>query len=242
MIRILLWDVDGTLLDFLAAESAAIKALFKEFSLGDCSDEDVALYSKINKEFWQMLERGEITKPKILVGRFERFFGQIGVPRSIAPEFNSRYQLRLGDTIVYKDDSIGIVRSLRGKVAQYAVSNGTVAAQTKKLRLSGLGELMDGVFLSEQIGAEKPSRAFFDAVFDSIRPQDLSEVMIVGDSLTSDIRGGNNAGILTCWYDPDRSPAPAGYRIDFTVSDLHEVVSIVGAGGATSEKDGREDH
>lgn len=98
---------------------------------------------------------------------------------------------------VYRDDSYEIVKSLRGKVRQCVVSNGTVVAQTKKLTRSGLGALMDGVFLSEQLGAEKPKKEFFDQVFAAIGPVEKSETMIVGDSLTSDIRGGDNAGIVT---------------------------------------------
>lgn len=227
MIQTLLWDLDGTLLDFHAAESAAIKSLFEAFSLGSCSEDMIRRYSQINESYWQRLERNELTKPQVLVGRFEQFFQEIGVPQTLAPEFNRQYQLRLGDTIVYRDDSVGIVKKLRGKVSQYIVSNGTSIAQNKKLLLSGLGKLMDGVFLSEEVGIEKPNRAFFDAVFDVIRPSDLTEVMIIGDSLTSDIQGGNNAGILTCWYNPDQKPAPLGYSIDYIIHDLHEVISLV---------------
>ena len=227
MIRSLLWDVDGTLLDFRAAETAAVKSLFDEFSLGRCTDEMVRRYSRINMVFWERLERNEITKSRVLIGRFEQFFGEIGIPVSLAEEFNRRYQIRLGDTIVFRDDSIRIVKSLRGCVRQYVVSNGTIVAQNRKLKLSGLGELMDGIFLSEGIGAEKPSKAFFDAVFEKIRPFRPDEILIVGDSLTSDIRGGNNAGIRTCWYNPERKEAPDGFRIDYIIFDLHEIVPVV---------------
>ena len=223
----ILWDVDGTLLDFKAAEKAAVQSLFREFGLGECTDEMVRRYSQINEVFWERLERNELTKPRILVGRFEQFFTEVGVPASLAPAFNDRYQLALGDTVAFRDDSIDIVRSLRGKVKQYAVTNGTVAAQNKKLANSGLGDLLDGAFLSEGVGAEKPNMAFFDAVFEVLRPTDLSKILIVGDSLTSDIRGGNNAGIKTCWYNPDRLPAKPGYRIDYIISDLHEVLDIL---------------
>ena len=227
MIRSLLWDVDGTLLDFRAAETAAVKSLFDEFSLGRCTDEMVRRYSRINMVFWERLERNEITKSQVLIGRFEQFFGEIGIPVSLAEEFNRRYQIRLGDTIVFRDDSIRIVKSLRGCVRQYVVSNGTIMAQNRKLKLSGLGELMDGIFLSEEIGAEKPNKAFFDTVFEKIRPFRPDEILIVGDSLTSDIRGGNNAGIRTCWYNPERKEAPDGFRIDYIIFDLHEIVPVV---------------
>lgn len=227
MIEYLLWDVDGTLLDFRAAESAAIKRLFAEFSLGECTDETVRRYSAINDVYWRRLERNEISKPRALTERFERFFGEIGVPVSLAEEFNRRYQMRLGDTVAYLDDSLNVVRSLRGVVRQYAVSNGTTAAQNKKLKLSGLGELMDGVFLSEAVGAEKPNKAFFDAVLRGIGAERTDEVMIVGDSLTSDILGGINAGIRTCWYNPGGAETPEGFRIDHVIADLREVAGIL---------------
>lgn len=227
MITTILWDVDGTLLNFLAAEKAAIRSLFEEYHLGVCSDEMLKRYSSINKNYWEMLERGEIEKKALLVGRFRDFFEKEGIDSSLAAEFNEKYQLRLGDTIVYCDDSLEIVKSLRGKVKQYVVSNGTVIAQTKKLRLSGLGELMDGIFLSEELGVEKPSVRFFDQVFAKIGPVDRSEVMIVGDSLTGDIRGGNNAGILTCWYNPEGTAAKEAVRIDHEIKDLHEVYVLL---------------
>lgn len=237
MIKIVLWDVDGTLLDFGAAERAAIRSLFSEYGLGECTDSMLARYSAVNAGFWQRLERGELTKPQILTGRFEQFFREYGLDTGIVKEFNDRYQLKLGDTIVFRDDSPDIIRSLKGRVKQYAVSNGTIAAQTKKLDRSGLGALMDGVFLSEELGAEKPSKVFFEKVFAAIRPGSPSEVLIVGDSLTSDILGGMNAGIRTCWYDPEGEPVPGGYRPDYVIADLHEVADCLDAEDAAERGD-----
>lgn len=227
MITTLLWDMDETLLNFAAAERAAINALFQEFGFGECSDAMLERYSKINRSYWERLERKELTKPEILVGRFRDFFEAEGLDSTVAAEFNEKYQLSLGDTIVFRDDSYNIVKSLRGKVKQYVVSNGTIAAQTKKLWLSGFGELMDGVFLSEDLGVEKPDILFFKKVFEKIHPEDKSQVMIVGDSLTSDIQGGNNAGIMTCWYNPEQKPYQGDLRIDHEIRDLHEVYDLI---------------
>ena len=117
MIKVLLWDVDGTLLDFHAAEREAIRNLFRRFELGECTDEMLRKYSKINKSYWERLERGEITKPQVLIGRFEEFFASEGLNVELAAEFNQAYQLSLGDTIVYRDDSYEI-SSGKGKAVR----------------------------------------------------------------------------------------------------------------------------
>lgn len=227
MITTILWDVDGTLLDFAAAEKAAIRNLFEEYHLGECTDEMLLRYSRINKTYWERLERGEITKAEVLVGRFQEFFEAEGIDSAITLEFNQKYQIFLGDTIVYRDNSFQIVKSLQGKVRQYVVSNGTVIAQTKKLNRSGLGALMDGVFLSEQIGVEKPNLEFFDKVFDIIGDIDRNQIMIVGDSLTSDICGGNRAGIITCWYNPEKAEKIENVHVDYEITNLREVYRIL---------------
>ncbi len=227
MIEAILWDVDATLLDFHAAEKAAILKLFQKFGLGECTDEMLQRYVKINRGYWERLERGELDRSQVLVGRFQEFFAKEGLDISAAPAFNEAYQLALGDTIVYRDDCYQIIKSLRGKVKQYVVSNGTVAAQEKKLRLSGLGALMDGIFLSEDLGVEKPNIEFFDKVFAQIGDIDKKKVVIVGDSLTSDIRGGNNAGILTCWYNPEATERMEQVQVDYEIRDLHEIYQIL---------------
>ena len=224
---ILLWDVDGTLLDFIAAEKAAVQTLFREFGLGECTDEMVERYSRINKEYWERLERGELSKPEILVRRFADFFASEGLDASKAPEFNEQYQVRLGDTVVFCDDSYELLSSLRGRVKQYAVSNGTVVAQTRKLRRSGFDRLLDGVFLSEELGYEKPATEFFDQVFAAIGEPDRERVLIVGDSLTSDITGGNRAGIRTCWYNPKGEPNLTAAHADYEIRDLPGILDII---------------
>mgnify|MGYP002626672079 CR=1 FL=1 len=228
MIKTILWDIDGTLLDFKAAERAAVKTCFRLFGLGECTDAMVARYSAINEKYWERLELGELTKPQVLTGRFEEFFQREGIAFGGVDDFNAAYQLRLGDTICFRDDSYELVRKLRGRVRQYAVTNGTVVAQEKKLRNSGLGALLDGVFISDRVGVEKPSAEFFQTVLQAVGPAEKDRIMIVGDSLTSDIRGGLNAGIVTCWYNPRGLENDLDLRPDYEIRDLHQVEALLG--------------
>ena len=227
MITTILWDVDGTLLDFHSAERNAMRACFTVFGLGELTDGMLGEYSAINASYWRRLERGELTREQTLRGRFLEFFSAHGLPTDRIDAFNEEYQHRLGDTVVFNDGADALVRELRGRVRQYAVTNGTLTAQRKKLAKSGLDRWLDGAFISEQVGSEKPSPAFFDAVFAAIPPCPRDEALIVGDSLTSDIRGGNNAGILCCWYAPAGGTAPEELKIDYTIRNLNEVERIV---------------
>lgn len=228
MIQVILWDMDGTLLNFEKAEYQAIRSCFEIFDLGECTDEMIARYSMINKRYWERLERKEITKPEVLVGRFEEFFATENILTSCAAEFNKEYQLRLGDTICFCDHSYELVKSLKGRVKQYAVTNGTKVAQDKKLSKSGLIDLLDDVFISEEVGAEKPDVRFFEYVWEQIGKFSPEEVMIVGDSLTSDMQGGNNAGILCCWYNPKGLVNSSDLKIDYEIDDLQKILEILG--------------
>lgn len=226
---ILLWDIDGTVLDFLASEREAVRKCFGIFGLGTCTDGMLEDYSSINVGYWQRLERGELTKQEILEMRFRDFFAKYGIDPSVAPDFNHEYQIRLGDTVVFNPNALETLEYFRGRVLQCAVTNGTERAQTNKLRLSGLDRVFDGVFISDVIGAEKPSPAFFDAVFSDpvLAGCNRSDALIVGDSQTSDIKGANNAGIDCCFYNPAGVPLKEGLHAEYDIRDLKELMRIV---------------
>lgn len=226
-IKVILWDIDGTLLNFEEAEKYAIRACFSKFRLGECTDSMLADYSKINRGYWQRLERGELTKPQVLEGRFTEFFGKYGLDTDCAAAFNAQYQISLGDTFCFYEGGYETVQALKGKVKQYAVTNGTRVAQERKLQASGLADLLDGVFISEVVGIEKPGVGFFHKVWETIGIYAPDEVMIIGDSLTSDIQGGNNAGILCCWFNPQGKAAPENLRIEYTVSNLSQILDMI---------------
>lgn len=229
MYKYLLWDIDGTVLNFLASEAYAIKALFKKYNIGECSNEMLSQYSAINTKYWQMLEKNELTKAEILVGRFREFFQKTGIDTTIAEKFNKDYQITLGDYIEFVDKAEEILLAQKGKYTLVAVTNGTKVAQEKKLLLSGLDTVFDEIFISENIGAEKPNKEYFDAVFEKlgISNENKNEVLIIGDSLTSDMKGGFLAGIDTCWFNPRHNPNTLNIPITYEIDDLEEVEKIV---------------
>jgi len=231
MIKVVLWDIDGTLLDFGQAENYAMKKCFGILDMGVCTDEMVARYAAINAKYWERLERNEITKQEVLVGRFQEFFETEGLPLEKAVPFNEEYQIRLGDKVFFNDNAAALVQEMKErKVAQYAVTNGTLAAQRRKLAASGLDRMLDGAFISDKIGVEKPNIGFFEHVFDTVseaRHFEKNEIMIVGDSLTSDIQGGNNAGIVCCWYNPEGNKNTKGLRIDYEIKNLNDLKEIL---------------
>ena len=245
MFRVLLWDIDNTLLDFPAAERHAMRRLFEEFGYGLYSEEMNGAYSAINLAHWERLERGEITRKEVLEGRFVVFFEKYGIPTDRVAPFNERYQEVLGETVSFLDEGDRIVHSLMGRFMQCVTTNGTRKSQETKLRNSGLDAVFDRIFISEDIGIEKPKKGFFDHVLREADawlrekeekltcsdgayrgPLKREEVMIIGDSLTSDMRGGDNAGIVTCWYNPGGKVNDCGVRIDHEIRDLHAVIQL----------------
>ncbi len=227
MFKVVLWDVDATLLNFERAEEAGIRGCFKKFNLGECTDEMLEDYKNINRGYWQRLERGEMEKPVILVERFREFLEKYELDSSVAAAFNEEYQIRLGDTVVFYDNALETVQALKGKVLQCAVTNGTKVAQDRKLKNSGLDKEFDYIFISEEIGIEKPNKGFFDVVFETIGAYNREEILIVGDSLTSDIQGGVNAGIKTCWFNPRGKADTSGLKIDYEIRDIGEVRNLL---------------
>lgn len=227
MIKYVLWDVDGTLLNFHLAEENAIRACFDEYGLGELSDDRLAVYRKINNKYWKALERGEITRLEVLEGRFREFFEKYGYDTEIVSDFNISFQESLGKTYVFNDKAYETVNKLGDRYKQYAATNGSAIAQEGKLKGAGLDTIFEDVFISEKIGFEKPSKEFFDYIFDTIGSREKSQYVIIGDSLTSDIRGGNNAGIKTIWFNPDRLEQDKDIDFDYEVINLEEVLDIL---------------
>lgn len=228
-----LWDVDGTLLDFAYSQRLALAGCFR--SIGrEMTEEELALYAAINDAYWKRLELGEITKEELLGGRFAALFARLGIEGVDVEAFRREYQDGLGRYYSYLDDSLEVCRRLRGHVRQYVITNGVTSSQRSKLALSGLADVMDGIFISEEAGSHKPDRRFFTYCLERVAEKDRARILVVGDSLSSDIKGGRMSGIPTCWYNRagrGACGAGSGYGADgapdYEISDLHEIFDIL---------------
>lgn len=223
----LLWDVDGTLLDFDYSMRCSLRRCFH--TIGQPLTEEMILrYSQINDSYWKRLERGEITKAELLTGRFRDFFAELGLTGIDEAAFLKAYQYGLGHYYAFLDDSLTVVKGLQGRYRQYVVTNGVTTTQESKLELSGLRGVMDGVFISEAVGCAKPGRAFFDYCLGQVAEQARERILIIGDSMTSDILGGIRAGIGTCWYNPGGQPHTYDYRADYEITALRQIYEVLG--------------
>lgn len=218
-------DLDDTILDFHEAERVAIGETLSHFGI-EPTEKTVRRYSEINKECWLMLEQGKKTREEILVLRFERLFSELSV-KVFADDVRDYYEQRLSLGHVFVDGAQKLLEELCGKYKLYIASNGTARVQNKRIALSGIAKYFDGIFISENIGANKPSEAFFDGCFERISDALREQTIMVGDSLTSDIAGGNAAGIHTCWFDKGCTGdiAHAGY--EYRITSLDELIPLI---------------
>lgn len=226
-ITTILWDVDNTLLDFDYSMRNSLKQCFLTIGVDDC-DEMINRYAQINDMYWKRLERGEVTKAQLLVGRFKDLLTEFHMEHIDYIKFKEEFQANLGTIYSYLDDSLTICKALQTQYAQYVVTNGVAKTQQSKLGLSGFKDVMNGLFISDEIGFNKPDKRFFEYCLEHIEEKDKEKILIVGDSLTSDIKGGNSVGIKTCWYNPQQKPLEEGYLVDAEISDLHDIYEVLG--------------
>lgn len=224
--EIVLWDVDQTLLDFSLSQSHALKESFRRFGR-ETQEATVALYAGINDSWWKRYELGQVAKEELLTGRFASLFASMGIGDIPVEEFAAIYQKALGEVYYFRDNAYELCCKLKEVVRQYAVTNGVSATQRNKLRLSGLDKVFDGIFISEELGSPKPYLAYFENCFRRIPDFKREKTLIVGDSLSSDMRGGNNAQIACCWYNPDGKVNDTEVRIDYEIRNLWELEGIL---------------
>lgn len=221
------WDLDQTLLDFDCSMEYALQAVFAQYGL-KINEEMTARYSVINRSYWLRLESGELSKEQVTVGRFRTFFEELGITHVSPEELNVDYQRELGSVFFFMEGAKELVALLKERgYRQYVVTNGVNATQANKMRLSGLDRIMDGVFVSELMGYPKPRKEFFDGCFAALSDVDRNKCILVGDSLTSDMRGAENAGIASCWFNPEKQEKDVDVRTDYEIRRLEELIPIL---------------
>lgn len=227
MIEFLFLDLDDTILDFKKAERIAIAKTIRAFG-AEATEAACARYSQVNDLHWKMLERGEITREQVQTGRFAMFFGELGIP--VDPAAVTRvYEGHLATGHYYLPGAEETVKEkLFGKYRLFLASNGTGHVQRGRLTSAGLYPYLERSFVSQELGFNKPSKEYFEAAFARIPGFDPGKCLMVGDSLTSDIQGGINAGIKTCWVNPSHAPC-GNIRPDYEIEALADLPELLDA-------------
>lgn len=225
MIKYVFLDLDDTIFDFHKAEAIALFGTLSEF--GITPDEKTSeRYSKINKSQWELLEKKLKTREEVLVDRFTIFFSEIGADID-GRKAREIYEYRLGCGHYFIDGAEKLLESLYGKYELYLASNGTESVQTRRIASSGIEKYFNGIFISQSLGADKPSPEYFDACFSRIPNFSKENAIIIGDSITSDILGGKNAKIKTCLFNPKGKENLTDVKPDFEIRSLSEIPMLL---------------
>ena len=225
MIKNVLLDLDDTIFDFHKAEKLALSKTL--FGMGvEPTDEVTARYSEINASLWRKLEKGEMEREEILVSRFKLLFDEIGASCDALAARKS-YEKNLSVGHYFIDGAPELLEALFGKYKLYLASNGTAAVQIPRIESSDIEKYFDGIYISEIVGFNKPDVRFFERIFGAIKDFSPAETLIVGDSLSSDIKGGKNAGVKTCLYNPCGKEISGDVIADYEIKSLSELPRLL---------------
>ncbi len=225
MYEFLFLDLDDTILDFHKAERIAISKTIRDFGV-EPTEEVLSRYHVINKWHWEQLELGRMTRAEVLENRFGMLFEELGVTADKAVCARA-YEKNLSQGHFFLPGAEEAVASLSKKYRLFLASNGTASVQKGRMTSANLYRFFEKVFVSQEIGHNKPSKAYFEAAFSQIPGFDRNKCLMVGDSLTSDIRGGIHAGIKTCWVNPGHAPHPADISPDYEIEYLHQLEALL---------------
>lgn len=227
--RWLLFDADGTLFDYERAEAAALGQALRQIGVAfepGC----LAAYRRINQALWQALERGEITPGALKVRRFELLLAAIGVVHPAA-DLSETYLRCLAACSDLMDGAEEVLRTLQGQYRLAIVTNGLQVVQRSRLARSAIRDCIAELIISEEIGAAKPAKEFFDAAFARLGLPRKHEVLMIGDNWTSDIEGAARYGLDTCWFNPARRSRPASLAVTVEIASLRELPEWLSSSG-----------
>jgi YjjG family noncanonical pyrimidine nucleotidase len=225
MYKWLLFDADGTLFDFDMAESKALASTFNQFGLTH-SPTVAATYREINTKIWAELERGEIAPSALGSTRFQRLFDAIG-QQADTTAFSKAYLYHLGTCIDLIDGAEPLLHAVSTSFNLAIITNGLSAVQRPRLAASSIHQYFESVTISDEVGVAKPNGRIFDIAFASMGNPAKNEVLLIGDSLSSDMTGGVNYGIDTCWYNADGKRSANGLPITYEIQKLADLSRIL---------------
>lgn len=224
---VILLDADMTLLDFEKSEEEALRRTLEKWGL-PCHGEAVATYSRINAALWDAFARGEVDQDFLVVERFDAFmriYGKTGP----APQLNRDYQAFLGEEAYLLPGAMDFCRSLKRAGRTLAIAtNGLPVAQRGRYERLGMKEVIPHLFISMEMGAAKPRKEYFDLVLEALCVTDRSRVIMIGDSLKTDVQGANNAGLDSIWYNPRGSALSGPAQPTYTAKDYGEILAVLG--------------
>ncbi len=222
MVKAVFIDIDNTLLSFDGYVKEALENGFRTFGLRAYEPWMYDVFTRINLSYWAQIERGELTFEELEKVRFRAVFQELSIDFD-GPSFEKYFRKCLDDSAILMDGAKELLEYLQGKYILCTASNGPYYQQTNRLKRGGLLSFFDYHFISEEMGVSKPSKEFFSLAFERLGGISPSECMMIGDSLTSDMSGGGNAGMKTCWYNQEGKDLPEGLHVDHVVQNLKDI-------------------
>ena len=222
----LLLDADDTLVSFKDCEKQALTKVLEKYKI-PVTEENITEYHNINEGLWQDLEKGKIKKHLIGKIRFQKFCEFVKADTKNAEKMNKDYMAFLKEEAVLIDGALEFLEDVEDYATIAIVTNGIEAVQMNRLKISGIADFADGIYTSEKVGATKPNKQIFLAALKDLGVENTSKVLVVGDRLQSDIKGGINAGLDTCWVNFDNQENNTNIKPKYTVQDYTQLKNII---------------
>lgn len=216
-------DVDNTLLDFERSSQLAIIRTCEDLNIA-YPDSIFDVFIRVNNEMWRDIQDGKMTKAELWLTRWNKIFAEVGMSAD-GPFFEAEFHRRLHDCAVPVEGAKDALEYLHSKYLVCTASNASLKQQTHRLRLAGMSEYIDKMFVSEQLGAQKPDTRFFEECFKQL---DFlpGETLMIGDDLHADMLGASKFGLRTCWYNPKNLPNSENVHIDVEISSLDDIIKL----------------
>lgn len=223
---VIIFDADETLFDFKKSEKDSLKNTMLELNIEYDEHYHLNIYQEINNQIWKEFEEGTITQTKLKTERFKRFSDQLNTDFD-AEEFATLYMKHLSNASYLFDQAIPLVKRLHKNYRLSIITNGLKVVQDNRIRKSAIAQYFEDIVISEEVSVSKPDPSIFEIALNHLNYSDKSKVLMVGDSLTSDIQGGINFGIDTCWFNQGNTPNNTHIKPKFEIHELEELINVL---------------